>query len=130
MEAQHVLAALDLLKDWSNSLLVVQSGALAVIGALVKESRSRKTRLFALCSVACFVISICAAANLLGSLPYLAQKADVVSSIYREEGNLNIPISYSATAQVIFFVCGLVAFILFAWSRTGREGTSQNGGLL
>jgi hypothetical protein len=118
MESQHILAALGLLKDWSSSLLVVQSSALAVIGALVKDSSSPKARLFALCSVACFVISICAAANLLGSLPYLAQSAASISDIYKEEGNLNIPIYYSATAQVVFFVCGLISFVMFAWSRT------------
>ena len=122
MEGQHILAAIGLLKDWSNILLIVQSSALAVIGTLVKDSRSFKARFFALLSVACFVISICAAANLLGSLPYLAQDAGRIKNIYIEEGNLNIPIYYSATGQVVFFLCGLVAFVLFAWARTdGKE---------
>jgi TRAP-type C4-dicarboxylate transport system permease small subunit len=101
----------------------VQSGALAVIGALVKDSRTPKARFFALLSVGCFVISICAAANLIGSLPYLAQDAGRIKDINSEEGNLNIPISYSASAQVVFFICGLIAFVLFAWARTDSKET-------
>jgi hypothetical protein len=123
MKEQNILVAIGLLKDWSNCLLVVQSGALGIIGAMVKDSRTTKARLLALVSVSFFVLSICAAANLIGSLPYLAQAADSIKDIYLEEGNLNIPIRHNATAQVILFILGLIAFLCFTWART--EGEKQ-----
>ena len=123
MKEQNILAAIGLLKDWSNCLLVVQSGALGVIGAMVKDSRTTKARVLALFSVSFFVLSICAAANLIGSLPYLAQAADTIKDIYREAGNLDIGIRQNATAQVVLFVAGLIMFLCFTWART--EGEKQ-----
>jgi hypothetical protein len=111
------LEALNLLKEWSNMLLVVQMSAIGFLGALLPKTSHKVAKLAALISIIFFALSIISAANLLGSLPFLAQRIDSVKDIYDESGNLDIPVRLCASAQALFFVSGILAFTLFAALR-------------
>jgi membrane-anchored glycerophosphoryl diester phosphodiesterase (GDPDase) len=111
------LEALNLLKEWSNMLLVVQMSAIGFLGALLPKTSNAVAKLAALLSIVFFALSIIAAANLLGSLPFLAQRIDSVKNIYAERGNLDIPIQFCASAQALFFISGILAFTCFAALR-------------
>jgi hypothetical protein len=115
------LEALNLLKEWSNMLLVVQMSAIGFLGSLLPKTSNKIARLAAVSSVIFFALSIIAAANLLGSLPFLAQRIESVRDIYEESGNLDISVKICASAQALFFVSGILAFTSFAILRRSDE---------
>jgi hypothetical protein len=115
------LEALNLLKEWSNMLLVVQMSAIGFLGSLLPKTSNKVARMAAVGSVIFFTFSIIAAANLLGSLPFLAQRIESVRDIYEESGNLDIPVKICASAQALFFVSGILAFTCFAILRRSDE---------
>jgi ferric-dicitrate binding protein FerR (iron transport regulator) len=90
-------------------LVFVQSGIITVIGALLKDTVNRRARIAALLSVLALVTSVIAAANVLGSLPIIAERASSIGqrSIYDQAGNLGIRLATNCTIQVVFFICGL-----------------------
>jgi hypothetical protein len=68
---EPALEAAKLLKDWSIWLAGIQTGAIAAIGALIKDGRrARRKGLLPAC-LAAFCLSLLAAAWLLDTLPQL-----------------------------------------------------------
>ena len=112
-----VLEGVKLLKDWSNILLVVQTGAIGFIGTALDENTNDWAKLAVSISVVCFAASILAAANLLGSLPNVVMKSGTIKDIYDEKGNLCITVRDSAFLQGTFFVLGITWFAFFAVIR-------------
>ena len=115
------LAALNLLKDWSNILLVVQMGAIGFIGTLLPKTSNSLARYLALVSIVCFMCSVIGAANLLGSLPMIAQRINSVENIYKASGNWGFTIEQSASLQAICLGFGVFFFKAFVWFRRSRE---------
>ncbi|WON73532.1 hypothetical protein [Nitrosospira sp. Is2] len=113
---EGVLHAIDLLKDWMNYLLTMQSAGIALVGKQLSDRLDPRSKRFAGTSIGFFLVSIIAGANLMGSLPYLAQDAAQIKDIYMERGNLNIPIDLNATIVAVCFILGLIFFALLAWS--------------
>ena len=70
------LEALKLISDWAKWLITIETGAIAIIGAIVKTDTGaapESVRVFATGAIVAFVASITAAAVLLLSLPEIAQ---------------------------------------------------------
>ena len=113
------LEGIRLLKEWSNVLLVVQTGVIGFIGQALKANEGKHAYCAAIICIICFVISILGAANLLGSLPKLAAASATFTDFYSQRGNLCVPIGVSAAIQGLFFAVGIIAFAFFAVLRNG-----------
>jgi hypothetical protein len=126
MNGDHDLAleALSFLKDWSSGLVIVESGIISVTGAMLKGTRRGPARSAALVSFLAFIISIVAAANVLGSLPGIAEDlgGHVGQSIYDQPANLLFTLRTNCTVEAVLFLAGLASFMVFAWLRTENTG--------
>ena len=75
-DASNTLDALRFISDWAKWLITIETGALAVIGAIVNGGRVahvKSARLWATAAIINFVASIVSAAVLLISLPEIVQ---------------------------------------------------------
>ncbi len=108
------LVALDLLKEWSNMLLLVQMSAIGFLGTVLPKVTDKTAKWLLSISMAAFLVSFIAGANLMGSLPMVAERIESVIYIYKEPGNFKITVETSASVQVAFFITGLVSFTIFA----------------
>ncbi len=122
-DISHYIAALTLLKDWANSVITVQSGLIAVTGALLKDVVSSMARRWAVITMSILVVGIVFGSNVVGSLPIIAQNLRIVctNNIYSEIGNLGFPLGFSTTLFVFCFVAGLIAFAIFVIKRSRCE---------
>ena len=122
------LEAIKLLADWSKWLVLVQTGAISVSGALWKpevvEGASILSKILMTTTMLCFAFSILAASYLLKSLPATAQRLPPPEGqdIYlmgTYEGTKGIPLYRVANAETYSFVAGFIFFTLtvisFMW---------------
>ncbi len=126
-DPQQALEALKLLKDWSSGLVLVQGGIMSVIGALLKGTEQKAARVTALLSFVASVLSIVAAANVLGSLPTIAENLGRTAgqSIYDQPANMLLTVRTNCTLEATFFIIGLIFFIAFAWLRRETQNASS-----
>lgn len=115
------LEAFKLLKEWSTALVVVQSGAIAVIGALLKESNTVIELPYFGLSLICFVGSILVSAHVVGTIPYNVQRLPELilkqKDIYRMRNYIGIPIWVLAFVQHLLFTGGMLSFVGFLYFR-------------
>jgi hypothetical protein len=122
------LEALKLVKEWSAGLIVVQSGAIAVIGAFLQTVPSgwRLGLVIALLALLIFSIFIGAVA-VLGTLPYIVQNLPnhPEQDIYDWRGGIEksllpfakLRLGSLCLWQSRLFIMSMILFAIFAVSR-------------
>lgn len=65
--------ALKLLKEWSTALVLVQTGAMAVLGGIIKDGIAANQKPWLAASFVCFLVSILGAAHVIGAIPKIVQ---------------------------------------------------------
>jgi len=110
--------ALKLLKEWSTALVVVQTGTLALLGSLLQAGKVRESTWLAV-ALACFVVSMLFAANVLGAIPGLVQDLPQLverhGDIYRMRNRIGIPLTVLALGEHTFFVAGILSLCTYLW---------------
>jgi len=71
---QPYLEALKLLKDWSSTLLVLQTGILAAIGGFIDKDKIKRGNRLIITSMLFFSASILMALHVIGTIPWSTQK--------------------------------------------------------
>jgi hypothetical protein len=116
------IEALKLLKEWSTSLVLVQCGALAVIGGIIRNPIDSNNRKWLSISAVCFLLSIISSASVVGAIPYIVEKLpyniNEYNDIYHIRNYLGIPLYVFTTGQHIFAAIGLGAFAVFLYFHT------------
>jgi hypothetical protein len=130
----RALEAIKLLKEWSIWLAGIQSGAIAAIGALLKDGRPTKYKWLLPACLSAFCLSLLSAAWLLGTLPRLlllltqdiSIKNDFIARVipfYLLPPHIVIPvrIGLMITYEHIFFLVGIALFcwMLLDWRKAG-----------
>jgi hypothetical protein len=121
--------ALKLLKEWSTALVVIQTGAIAVLGGLVKDGKILGSFSWLTTSLVCFLASILIAANVIGAIPPIVQKlpelVDKYGDIYKMRNYLGIPLWMLAFMEHILFAAGLIAFGGFVYFQAMKSLGTQ-----
>ena len=112
-----MLEALNFLKHWCTGLVAIQTGAMAVLGSLVKDMDKSIPMFWFGFAIICFLVSIFIAAHVLGAIPMIAQKLpeekEIDTNIYRIRNYFKIPIWIFAFLQHLFFIGGIFGFGIF-----------------
>jgi hypothetical protein len=122
------LEALKLIKDWSAGLIVVQSTAIAVVGAFLQTVPSGWRLWLVIALLLSLIISIyIGAVAVIGTIPYITQRLpeNPDCDIYTHAGGLKTTHKGLATLslgqlclwQARLFTISLVLFAIFAVSR-------------
>lgn len=113
--------AFKLLKEWSTALVVVQSGAIAVLGGMLKETNQGDHFPWLAVSLAGFLCSILISANVIGAIPYIVQRLPELivkqKDIYRMRNYIGIPIWVLAFAQHLLFAVGMLSFVGYLYFK-------------
>jgi hypothetical protein len=130
------LESLKLVADWAKWLITIETGAIAIIGAVIKSetaASSESMRLFATGAIVSFVISIAAAAALLLTLPDIAQnlqpQVDVWLTSDTVVGRLfHLNTQDIALVESFFFGLGILCFaaliLTITWSGAANPATA------
>lgn len=117
--------AMKLLKEWSQMLVVAQTGMITAIAAFVQSPSSLRSRRWLWTSLLCFGVSIIVALNVVGTIPWLTQQlpnlAQHGGDIYQFRNWLGIKVYVLATGQHLSFVAGLACFLVFLMTRTPTD---------
>ena len=128
-DATNTLEGVRLISSWAQWLITIQTAAIAVIGAGVKEKGAAMTwttKVFAPGAVACFVASVAAAAILLLSLPEITQNLQPETNIWLTRDSVigrvfGMNTQGFATVESFFFGLGVVCFagliVATVWSK-------------
>jgi len=117
---QNDLDALKMLAEWSKWLVLVQTGAITVIGAFWKPEVVHQVgiwpKFLMSLTIICFGVSILAASYLLKSLPATAQRLpppenNDIFLMGTYEGTRGIPVYVVANVETYSFVFGFVCFV-------------------
>jgi hypothetical protein len=117
----YALEALKLLADWSKWCVLIQTGAIAAIGAFVKPELLGRMdcgpRGFLIATIAMFSFSIICASGLLLSVPATAQRLpppypNDVFHMGTYEGTRGIRVWVVVHLQTWTFLAGLVCFAI------------------
>jgi hypothetical protein len=115
------LEALKMLADWSKWLVLVQTGAITVIGAFWKPEVIARagflSKILMSLTILCFAVSIVAAANLLKSLPATAQRLPPppgkdIFHMGTYEGTQGVKVYTVAKVETYSFILGFFCFVL------------------
>jgi hypothetical protein len=135
-DTSNSLEGLKLISDWAKWLITIETGAIAIIGAVIrpdKGSLSLPTKILATAAIICFLVSIAAAALLLLSLPEIAQNLRPEINIWWTRDSIigrvfHLNTQDFAVIESFFFGLGVVCLsaliIAVAWS----PAVMQNGG--
>ncbi len=114
--------ALKLLKEWSTTLLVLQTGILAAIGAFMEKAKLKELkdgRKALITSLFFFALSIVFALFVIGTIPWqtqqLAERVNIYHDIYQFPNYIGIPIKVLAFGQHAFFLLALGFFVRFVY---------------
>jgi hypothetical protein len=107
-----------LVSDWAKWLITIETGAIAVVGGLIKLGQSPLTRteaVLATAAVVCFLLSIGSAALLPLSLPEIVQSFRPGMNIWLTRDSvigmvLRLGIQEFAILESLFFGLGMVLF--------------------
>lgn len=125
-DIQVRLEALKLIKDWSAGLIVVQSGAIAVVGALLKAVPTGWPLALVIVLLFSLIASIyMGAVSVIGTVPYIAQNLtkDPQCDIYAQSGGIakgplgTLTLGRLCLLQTHLFVVSLLLFGIFAVFR-------------
>ena len=116
--ADRSLEALKLISDWAKWLVTVETGAIAVVGALIKVNGGHLpmlAKIFASAAIVSFVASLAAAALLLLSLPEIAQSIQDHENVWLTRDAVigrmfGLSTQGLATIEAFFFGLGVVCF--------------------
>src|SRR2546423_1956195 len=122
------LEALRLIKDWSVALLVVQSGAIGVVGTLIEKHPPTGILFWiVICLFASLIASIyIGAICVIGTIPYIAQNlpTNPDCDIYKQRGGLasrrgrpRATLGAFCIWQANLFLFSLILFAAFAVLR-------------
>ena len=119
------LEALKLISDWAKWLITIETGAIAVIGVVIKTdaAMSIHVKRFATLAVGSFVLSIAAAAALLLTLPDIAQNLQPQVNVWLTSDTvvghlLHLNSQDIAVTESFFFGVGILAFAAMILSMT------------
>lgn len=116
---QSQFEAIKLLKEWSTALVVIQSGALAIIGNILKNGDNVDHFSWIFASMVSFLASILVAANVIGGIPPIVQRlpklVDSCDDIYKMKNYLGIPLWILAFFQHILFFAGILCFVWYIY---------------
>lgn len=127
------LEALRLIADWAKWLITIETGAIAIIGAVIKvetATSSESVRVFATGAIVSFVISIAAAATLLLTLPDIAQNLQPGVNVWLTSDTVVGRVFHLNTQDIallesFFFGLGILCFaaliVVVTWSRTATR---------
>jgi hypothetical protein len=122
---QHLVESVSLLKDWAIWMTGIQTGAIAVLGTLLKEDVTHATRRWALLTVSCFVLSILATVWLVLMLPSILarlpnQSMATTTTLYDISMHhlFSLRVGTIATFTHIFFMVGIVGFAACVYSQS------------
>jgi hypothetical protein len=122
--------ALKLLKEWSTALVVIQTGAMAVLGGLVKDGVNTDAFPWLVTSLVCFLVSILVAAHVTGAIPPIMQKlpelVERYGDIYKMPNYFRIPLGVLAFSEHILFAVGLGCFGIFVFYQAGDLGAANH----
>ena len=111
---QPYFEALNLLKQWSTALVVTQTGAMAVLGGLLKNTSGLTAQPWLATCIVSFLASILVAANVIGAIPPIVQKLPALveeyNDIYKMPNYFGIPLWVLAFFQHLLFAVGVIAF--------------------
>src|SRR5687767_7468063 len=111
--------ALKLLKEWSTALVLIQTGAMTILGSVLKGDNAENPFLRA--TFVFFLASIMVAAHVIGAIPDIVQnlreKMQEQRDIYKMRNRFGISLAWLATAEHIFFALGIFAFFCFQFWR-------------
>jgi hypothetical protein len=120
--------ALKLVKDWSAGLIVVQSGAIAVIGALLKTVPTGGLLILVILLFTSLIASIyIGAVAVNGTIPYIVQILPTQKNcdIYAQKGGLksksgltHFTLGKLCLLQARIFIVSLILFAVFAIWRS------------
>jgi hypothetical protein len=137
---EDALEAIKLLKDWSSWLAGIETGAIAAVGALIKDGRPAKHKWLLTACLTAFGLSLLAAAWLLATLPRLTLRLkagtgtenDIIGRVmpfYLLPPYLTVPVRVGLMVvyEHVFFIVGIVLFcwLLLGWQKqaSGEGGT-------
>ncbi|MCK9377557.1 MAG: hypothetical protein M0P73_15570 [Syntrophobacterales bacterium] len=116
---QPQFEAIKLLKEWSTALVVIQSGALAIIGNILKNGDTVNHLNWIFVSMVSFLASILVAVNVIGAIPPIVQRlpklVESCDDIYKMKNYLGIPLWILAFFQHILFFSGILCFVWFIY---------------
>ncbi len=127
-DTSKALEGLKLISDWSKWLITIETGAIAIIGAIVNADSINTpylAKIFATLSIICFLISVAGAAILLLSLPEIAQTLRSNTNIWMTRDSIigrvfRMDTQGFATIESFFFGIGMICFsaliIVTIWS--------------
>jgi hypothetical protein len=136
------LEAIKLLSDWSKWLVLVETGAISVIGALWKFDEISKpnlgSKIFMTSAVTLFGFSISAAVVILLSIPGTVQRLPPppgkdIFHMRTFEGSKGPPLYVPVNVQAYCFIAGFIFFILLVISSlwfgpiAGQPGGNPGG---
>jgi hypothetical protein len=111
--------ALKLLKEWSTTLLVLQTGILTAVGAFIDKAKLKDGRLSLIASMIFFAASVVIALNVIGTIPWATQRLpELVAKyhdIYKFPNYIGIPIWVLAFGQHTCFIIAIGFFVRFAF---------------
>ena len=120
------LEAIKLLKEWNSTLVVIQIGAIAVIGGIYKGGAVCGSIKYIKTALIAFLTSILVSASLIGAIPFIVQNFpenyNTYGNIYKMQNIIGIPIFIMATAVHGLFIIGLIAFGLAVYKNISHAG--------
>ena len=126
-KSSYLLESLKQIKDWAIWVTGIQTGAIAVLGSLMKDGVSRKPLRWAVAALVFFVLSILVAVWLVLLLPSVteqlynssAQGSKAIYDIYPYLLRRPVPIRLGTIATVMHlgFVFGIICFAVFVYKR-------------
>ncbi|MFH1303548.1 MAG: hypothetical protein ABIK07_21040, partial [Planctomycetota bacterium] len=125
---EHVLVrieALKLVREWSTGLIVIQSSAIAIVGALLNETPAGWYLFLVAALLVSLVISIWfGAVSVVGTIPYITQNLpeNPASDIYSQRGGIGkLTLGQQCMLQGYLFVFSLALFSLTLVMRPHSE---------
>ena len=128
------LDAIKLISDWAKWLITIETGAIAIIGAVVRSEQvagSRPAKALATGAIVCFPVSIAAAAGLLLSLPEIAQYLDPGTNVWLTSDSVlghffGLNTQAMAVLEAAFFGLGVICFaaliVAVTWAPSAPRG--------
>jgi len=129
-DKSNALEALKMINDWSKWLITIETGAIAIIGSVIRldsVSSSLLAKVFASASIVFFLGSIATAALLLLSLPEIAQMLRPDENIWLTRDSIigrvfRMGTQDFANFESFFFGAGMICFsaliITMIWTPT------------
>ena len=128
-DTSTALEALRLISDWAKWLITIETGAIAIIGTIIKAetaTSSESVRVFATGAIGSFVISIASAAALLLTLPDIAQNLQPQVDVWLTSDTVVGRVFHLNTQDIalmesVFFGLGILCFaaliLTITWAR-------------